>query len=154
MTLNLVRRSIKGAPLTAADHDGNLNKLESAIEAIDLSEPEVVSTANAGLQPATSYQQITYASTINLDLQELDGQTREIILSGELSLTTTNLAKGRKLKLRIVGDGLGRSLGFPVDWKFQGAKPATLPANKVARLAIECFGTTNVSVDAVCSVQQ
>jgi len=35
MTLNLVRRSTKGSPLTAVDHDGNLDKLEQAIEGIE-----------------------------------------------------------------------------------------------------------------------
>jgi hypothetical protein len=33
MTLNLVRRLIKGSPLTASEHDTNLDKLENAIEA-------------------------------------------------------------------------------------------------------------------------
>ena len=33
MTLNLIRRLVKGTPLTAEDHDGNLDKLEDAIEA-------------------------------------------------------------------------------------------------------------------------
>ncbi len=32
MSLNLIRRLVKGTPLTAADHDGNLDKLEQAIE--------------------------------------------------------------------------------------------------------------------------
>jgi hypothetical protein len=32
MTLNLTRRLVKGTPLTAAEHDGNLDKLEDAIE--------------------------------------------------------------------------------------------------------------------------
>jgi hypothetical protein len=36
MSLNLTRRSIKGEPLTAADHDGNLDKLEQAIEGVEL----------------------------------------------------------------------------------------------------------------------
>jgi hypothetical protein len=31
MTLNLTRRSVKGSPLTAAEHDSNLDKLETAI---------------------------------------------------------------------------------------------------------------------------
>lgn len=31
MTLDLTRRSVKGSPLSAADHDGNLDKLETAI---------------------------------------------------------------------------------------------------------------------------
>jgi hypothetical protein len=33
MTLNLIRRLVKGTPLTAAEHDGNLDKLEDGIEA-------------------------------------------------------------------------------------------------------------------------
>jgi len=33
MPLNLIRRLVKGLPLTAAEHDGNLDKLEAAIEA-------------------------------------------------------------------------------------------------------------------------
>ena len=31
MTLNLTRRNVKGAPLSAAEHDANLDKLETAI---------------------------------------------------------------------------------------------------------------------------
>jgi len=34
VTLNLTRRSVKGAPLTATDHDGNLDKIEDAIEGL------------------------------------------------------------------------------------------------------------------------
>ena len=36
MTLNLTRRLVKGTPLTAAEHDGNLDKLEDGIEAREL----------------------------------------------------------------------------------------------------------------------
>jgi hypothetical protein len=36
MALNLIRRLIKGSPLTAQEHDGNLNKLEDAIEEREL----------------------------------------------------------------------------------------------------------------------
>ena len=31
MSLNLIRRLIKGTPLSASDHDGNLDKMETAI---------------------------------------------------------------------------------------------------------------------------
>ena len=37
MSLNLIRRLIKGSALTAVDHDGNLDKLETAIEAREAS---------------------------------------------------------------------------------------------------------------------
>jgi hypothetical protein len=36
VTLDLTRRLVKGSPLTAEDHDGNLDKLENAIEGIEL----------------------------------------------------------------------------------------------------------------------
>lgn len=53
MTLDLVRRSTKGSPLTAQDHDGNLDKLEDAIEAID---PTDFATAAQGALADTSVQ--------------------------------------------------------------------------------------------------
>jgi hypothetical protein len=34
--VGLVRRLVKGSPLTAAEHDGNLNALEAAIDAVEL----------------------------------------------------------------------------------------------------------------------
>ena len=54
MTLNLVRRSTKGAPLTAADHDGNLDKIEDAIE--DADPAAAVSAHVAEADPHPQYQ--------------------------------------------------------------------------------------------------
>lgn len=116
--------------------------------------PGLVTTTTAGLMPATSYAAITYASTVNLDLATLNGQTRIITVSGgNLTLTTSNLAVGRTLKLRLIGDTVERDLTLP-GWKFIGlVKPTKLPANKVMRITIESFGTTDGDCDAVAPSQ-
>ena len=61
MTLNLVRRSTKGTPLTAADHDGNLDKLEQAIEAFD---PAEFATAAQGAKADSAVQPAALSSAL------------------------------------------------------------------------------------------
>jgi hypothetical protein len=59
MTLNLVRRSTKGAPLTALDHDGNLDKLEGAIETHEAAvnpHPQYLTEAEGDNRYATAAQ--------------------------------------------------------------------------------------------------
>jgi hypothetical protein len=115
--------------------------------------PGVVSTTTAGLQPATGFGTITYAATVNLDLAARDGQVATITLTGSLELTTSNLANGRSTGLLLISGANSRTLTFPTDWVFVSAKPASLPANKVARLSIECHGTTNADVVAAIAIQ-
>jgi hypothetical protein len=115
--------------------------------------PGVVTTSAAGLQPGTSFGAITYGATVALDLADLDGEVNTITLTGALELTTSNLANGRRTGLRLIPGASARTLTFPTDWKFVSAKPATLPANKVARLSIECHGTTNADVIAAIAIQ-
>jgi hypothetical protein len=113
----------------------------------------LVSTSSAGLQPATGFGTITYASSVALDLAARDGQVATITLTGSLELTTSNLATGRSTGLRLIPGASSRTLTFPTDWVFVSAKPASLPANKVARLSIECHGTTNADVVAAIAIQ-
>lgn len=115
--------------------------------------PGLVTSSTAGLQRARGYGTIAYAATVTLDMAALNGQVNSIDLAGPLALATSNLAVGQEVELRLVGDGTERALTFPTDWRFQGTKPASLPANKVARLALQSFGTTNVAVDAACTIQ-
>jgi hypothetical protein len=78
MTLNLTRRLVKGTPLTAAEHDGNLDKLEDGIEAAgtDLSYTAATRTlasstgADVALPVATTSAAGLMAST---DKAKLDG---------------------------------------------------------------------------------
>jgi hypothetical protein len=113
----------------------------------------LVSTSSAGLQPALGFGTITYASGVALDLAVRDGQVATITLTGSLELTTSNLANGRTTGLRLIPGASLRTLTFPADWKFVSAKPASLPADKIARLTIECHGTTNADVLAAIAIQ-
>jgi hypothetical protein len=113
----------------------------------------LVSTTNAGLQEPTGFGSITYAAQVALDLAVLTGQVNTITLTGALELTTSNLANGRVTGLRLIPGASARDLTFPADWKFVSAKPASLPADKVARLTIECHGTTNADVVAAIAIQ-
>ncbi len=113
----------------------------------------LVSTSSAGLAPARSFSTITYGATVALNFTSLDAQYRTISLTGNLELTTSNLANGRTLVIRLVADANQRTLTFPTDWKFLGTKPANIAALKVGVLSITAFGTTNADVVAAYAVQ-
>jgi hypothetical protein len=105
--------------------------------------------AAAGLQPATGYGAITYASTIDLDGAVRNGQMNTISLTGTLEFTTSSLANGQEIRLRLIADGTTRALTFPDDWKFLSEKPDNITASKEAILSLAVFGTTNADVRAV-----
>jgi hypothetical protein len=90
---------------------------------------------------------------VALDLAVRDGQVATITLTGSLELTTSNLANGRVTGLRLIPGDTTRTLTFPADWKFLSAKPASLPADKIARLTIEAHGTANSDVIAAIAIQ-
>ncbi len=115
--------------------------------------PGVVSPSSDGLAPARSFSTITYGATVALDFASLDAQYRTISLTGNLVLTTSNLANGRTLVIRLVADANQRTLTFPTVWKFLGTKPANIAASKVGVLSITAFGTTNDDVVAAYAVQ-
>ena len=115
--------------------------------------PGLVSTSAAGLRAATSFSTIAYAAQVALDFAALDSQYRTISLTGDLELTTSNLANGRTLVLRLVADASQRTLTFPADWKFIGTKPANIAASKTAVLSLTAFGTANTDVVAAYAVQ-
>lgn len=113
----------------------------------------LVSTSLAGLAPATSFAALTYGATTALDFSAIDGQARTITLTGNLELTTSNLAAGRTVVLRLLPGASQRTLTFPVDWVFIGSKPANIAASKTAVLSLTAFGTTNADVVAAYAVQ-
>lgn len=113
----------------------------------------LVTTGDPGLQPASGYGTITYAAQVSLDFSTRDRQINTISLTGNLELLSSNLANGREVRLRLVCDATQRTLTFPTDWKFVGAKPANIAASKVAVLSLASFGTTNADVVAAYAVQ-
>jgi hypothetical protein len=115
--------------------------------------PAISSTSAAGLQAASGYGTITYASQITLDFATRDKQMATVSLTGNLEFLTSNLANGREVRLRLVCDATQRTLTFPTDWKFVCLKPANIAASKVAILSLAAFGTTNADVIAAYAAQ-
>lgn len=105
--------------------------------------PGTVTTSAAGLQPATSFATIAYASTVTLDMAALNGQVRKIAVTGPLTLAVSNIADGQSLTLRLVIDGTDRTLTVPA-WSRYGYNSTTLKANKVYRLGLEIHGTSSL----------
>ena len=90
---------------------------------------------------------LAYAASLNLDFATF-GQ-KKIDLTGNLSLTASNMQNGRNLVVRLKADASLRTLAFPVGWHFIGAAaPASLAANKVALLRLSCFGGADPDVIA------
>ena len=111
--------------------------------------------AQAGIYPRRIQMQhelAIYAASVNLDFNGV--AHKRIDLGGNLSLTGTNMDYGKSLLLRIAADGSVRTLAFPAGWKFVGgAAPASIAANKVALLRLECCGTGDADVLAHYLVQ-
>jgi len=165
-TIRIKRSAVSGKVPTTGDldlgelaintFDGKLytRRDNGAASIVEIGAPAgLVSPAAAGLQPASGYGTISYASTITLDFAALAGQINTISLTGALTLATSNLANGRELRLRLICDGTQRTLTFPTDWKFVGPRPATIAASKVAILSAAAFGSANSDVIAAYSVQ-
>jgi hypothetical protein len=77
-----------------------------------------------------------------------------IALTGNLTLTTSNLASGRAKFIRLTADASTRTLTFPAGWTFlNSTAPGTLAAGKTALLFLIAFGTTDSTVVASYAVQ-
>ncbi len=98
-----------------------------------------------------THSTLTYAATTNIDFTAANFRTET--LTGNVTFTTSNLAAGRSVTIRIIGDSSTRTLTFPA-WKFVGAAaPASLAANKVAILTITSFGATDANCIAAYSAE-
>lgn len=94
---------------------------------------------------------VAYATTTNINFASASIQT--ISLTGNVTFTTSNLAAGRTVTIKISADGSTRNLTFPA-WKFVGAAaPTSIAAGKTALLSLIAFDTTDASVIAAYSVE-
>jgi hypothetical protein len=111
---------------------------------------DAIITAQGGIAPRRiqmQHEAIVYAASVNLDFNGV--AHKRIDLTGNLSLTATNMDYGKSFLLRIASDGSARNLSFPAGWKFIGAAaPASIAASKIALLELQCFGTTDADVIA------
>ena len=110
-----------------------------------------------GVQPLTfDSQVIAYAATVNLDMAALSGLKRTILLTGPLTLTSSNRAAGRSVTLRLICDATARALTVPAGWVFlgpAGSKPSSIAASKTAILSLEWYGTAETDCVAAYGVQ-
>jgi hypothetical protein len=96
---------------------------------------------------------LTYTATTNLDLSVLSGTHQTLSLTGGVTFTTSNLAAGRSVVVRILCDGTPRSLGFP-SWKFVGLTgPTGIAASKTGILSLSSFGTGDTNCVAAYAVE-
>lgn len=112
-----------------------------------------IHTLGTGTTPQYANERLThstlaYGATTDVDFT--GNRFRTVTLAGAITFTTSNLAAGRKVVLRIVGDASERAFTFPAGWKFLGdTAPTTLAANKVGRLELEAFGNADADVVAL-----
>jgi hypothetical protein len=75
-------------------------------------------------------------------------------LTGDIDFTdSSNRAAGRSVVVRVVCDGSIRNVTFNANWKFVGAKPTTLAANKIAVLSLTAFDANETGVVAVWAAE-
>lgn len=93
---------------------------------------------------------LTFAATTNIDF---DGALyQNVSLTGNITFTTSNRVAGKMATVRIIADGSTRTFTFPA-WKFMGAIPANIAANKTAILSLTAFGSAETDVVAAYAVE-
>jgi hypothetical protein len=132
---------------TAADQRGTLGLGSAATQSATAAQMQHDSYgANVGT--------LTYAASVELDFAPTIKSVQTISLTGNLTLTTSNLASGRVKLIRLIADASARTLTLPAGWVFLGAAaPTTLAASKTALLALTAFGTANGDIVATYAVQ-
>lgn len=90
--------------------------------------------------------------SVALDFATLGGTRQSITLTGNLTLTTSNLAAGRGFELRIAAGASGRTITYPAWVPFGAALPTSLASGEVLILSLFANSTTDGSVDAVAVV--
>lgn len=113
--------------------------------------------ASIGGMPRTiEFTDLPYAATVNIDFAAQNGRIVAIgTLTGNITFTFSNIARGRQVIVRLVCDSTTRDLLFPPTTRFQEIKPAKLTASKVGFVSFTVTGTdgNDASVDAVFSSQ-
>ena len=95
---------------------------------------------------------LAYAASLNLDFATFG--LKKISLTGNLSLTASNMQNGRNLLVRLACDATTRTLSFPATWRWLvTAAPTNIAANKVALLHLLCASGAESDVTARWEVE-
>ena len=90
--------------------------------------------------------------SVALDFATLRGTRQSITATGNITFTTSNLAAGRSLELRIGAGGSTRTLTWPSWVAFGAALPTSLASGATLIVSLFANSTTDGSVDAVAVV--
>lgn len=74
-------------------------------------------------------------------------------ITGDVTYSSSNLAAGRCVTIKITCDSTKRTLTFPSGWKFLTTKPADIEASTMAVLSLTSFGTADSDVIAAYVVE-
>ena len=107
---------------------------------------------------------ITYASNYDVALTTAGSNTVALDFSGGTGLytrsasgtvtfTASNYRAGAIKTVRVIAGGSSRTLIFPTNWVFVGAKPASIASGKTGILTVTSFGTTEADCVAAWAVQ-
>lgn len=109
-------------------------------------------TGPAGPAWSPTHSALVYGATVTPDFGGDDYKT--VTLTGSIEFTASaNRAAGRSAVIRVVGDVSQRTVAFNASWRFVGAKPTTLAANKVAVLSLTAFGANETDIVAAWAVE-
>ena len=93
-------------------------------------------------------------STSGVDIDFSEDQLQTMSIASNTTFTTTNRAVGLSKTIRIITDGTTRTLTFPSDWNFVGAKPTEQAGSKTGILTLTNFGTTDAYIVAGYAVEE
>jgi hypothetical protein len=95
---------------------------------------------------------LAYAPTVFLDFARQGW--KDLQLAGNVTFLTSNLGLGRRVLVRIIGDGSVRSFTFPGAWRWVGgAAPASIAANKIGLLNLCSWSGADAGVVARYQVE-
>jgi hypothetical protein len=149
MTLDLVRRLVKGSPLTAAEHDANLDELEDAIE-LELTRGQVskmdagtvtittqsvyVSTGLTGTFDSTTANGMTLGTTNAFAVKNTSGATKLMQIYGSIDAKTAT-GNNKVLGIKLAKNGTALDQTECRAFTGSGAEEAKLVTNWMISMA-------------------
>ena len=149
MSLDLVRRLVKGSPLTAAEHDANLDEIEDAIE-LELTRGQVskmdagtiaittqsvyVSTGLTGTFDSTTANGMTLGTTNTFAVKNTSGATRLMQIYGSIDAKTAT-GNNKVLGIKLAKNGTAIDQTECRAFTGSGAEEAKLVTNWIISMA-------------------
>lgn len=94
---------------------------------------------------------LSYNPVIALSFREDDYRT--LTLAGNITFNTQHHAPAKSLAIVIKSGDSQRTLSFPGNWRWVGAKPSTISANKTGVLSLTCLGSSDLDIVAAWAVE-